>query len=126
MVDADQLDYAAHLRYAGHTMAEIVTKTGITRTSLYRHLPLRPPAAPTAKALHTTKPVSTSGRPRDPMAVLRPPPEHMPRMSVSGVGYTSVRRRVHCVGTSTSPRSMLRPDRRFDSALVIGLVGADT
>jgi len=41
-VDQDQLDYAAHLRTAGHTIAEIVTKTGIPPTSLYRHLPPRP------------------------------------------------------------------------------------
>jgi DNA invertase Pin-like site-specific DNA recombinase len=44
VVDADQLAYAVHLRKAGHTMGEIVTKTGITRTTLYRHLPPRPPA----------------------------------------------------------------------------------
>ncbi len=42
-VDRAQLDYAAHLRTAGHTIAEIVAKTGIPRTSLYRHLPPRPP-----------------------------------------------------------------------------------
>jgi len=48
VVDSDQVDYAAHLRDAGHTIAEIVAKTGITRTSLYRHLPARPPKATTA------------------------------------------------------------------------------
>jgi DNA invertase Pin-like site-specific DNA recombinase len=42
LVDADKLAYAAHLRDTGHTVAEIVTKTGIARTSLYRHLPPRP------------------------------------------------------------------------------------
>jgi DNA invertase Pin-like site-specific DNA recombinase len=42
VVDADKLAYAAHLRESGHTMAEIVAKTGITRTTLYRHLPPRP------------------------------------------------------------------------------------
>ena len=31
-----------HLRDGGHTLAEIVSKTGITRTTLYRHLPPRP------------------------------------------------------------------------------------
>jgi len=41
MVDAAKLDYAAHLRDAGHTIAEIVTKTGVPRSSLYRHLPPR-------------------------------------------------------------------------------------
>ncbi len=32
----------------GHTIAEIVTKTGITRTSLYRHLAPRPTGSLTA------------------------------------------------------------------------------
>ena len=47
-VDRAQLDYAAHLRTAGHTIAEIVAKTGVPRTSLYRHLPPRPPEPVTA------------------------------------------------------------------------------
>jgi DNA invertase Pin-like site-specific DNA recombinase len=42
LVDASKLAYAAHLRESGHTVAEIVAKTGIPRTSLYRHLPARP------------------------------------------------------------------------------------
>jgi len=49
-VDQAQLDYAAHLRTAGHTIAEIVAKTGVPRTSLYRHLPPRPPEPVTASA----------------------------------------------------------------------------
>ncbi|WP_272026304.1 recombinase family protein [Kocuria rosea] len=48
VVDPDKLAYAAHLRESGHTMAEIVAKTGITRTTLYRHLPPRPPESVTA------------------------------------------------------------------------------
>ncbi|GAA4691925.1 recombinase family protein [Kocuria gwangalliensis] len=48
VVDPDKLAYAEHLRGTGHTMAEIVAKTGITRTSLYRHLPPRPPEPVTA------------------------------------------------------------------------------
>ncbi|MGL4743939.1 MAG: recombinase family protein [Dermatophilaceae bacterium] len=54
VVDPDKLAYAAHLRDSDHTIAQIVAKTGITRTTLYRHLPPRPaddltaaPAAPT-------------------------------------------------------------------------------
>ncbi len=42
VVDVSKLAYAAHLREAGHTIEEIVAKTGITRSSLYRHLPARP------------------------------------------------------------------------------------
>ncbi|WJZ68353.1 recombinase family protein [Kocuria rosea] len=42
VVYPDKLAYAAHLRESGHTLAEIVAKTGITRTSLYRHLPPGP------------------------------------------------------------------------------------
>ena len=47
-VDPDRLAYAAHLRAGGHTIAEIVAKTGIPRTSLYRHLPPRPAEPVTA------------------------------------------------------------------------------
>lgn len=55
VVDADKLAYAAHLRDTGHTIAEIVAKTGITRTTLYRHLPPRPPVPV------TTGPVTAAG-----------------------------------------------------------------
>ncbi|PWF79737.1 resolvase [Kocuria rosea] len=48
VVAPDKLAYAAHLRASGHTVAEIVAKTGITRTTLYRHLPPRPPESVTA------------------------------------------------------------------------------
>ncbi|TLP97066.1 recombinase family protein [Nesterenkonia salmonea] len=48
VVDPDKLAYAAHLRETGHTIAEIVTKSGIARTSLYRHLPPRPAESVTA------------------------------------------------------------------------------
>ena len=47
-VDQVKLDYAAHLRNTGHTIAEIVAKTGIARSSLYRHLPPRPAEPVTA------------------------------------------------------------------------------
>ncbi len=48
VVDPNKLDYARRLRDEGFTIAEIVEKTGITRTSLYRHLPPRPAALLTA------------------------------------------------------------------------------
>jgi DNA invertase Pin-like site-specific DNA recombinase len=48
LVDAAKLEWAAHLRGQGETIAEIVKKTGIPRTSLYRHLPPRP--APAVRA----------------------------------------------------------------------------
>jgi DNA invertase Pin-like site-specific DNA recombinase len=47
LADPDKLAWAAHLRDTGHTIAQIVEKTGIPRTSLYRHLPARQVAAPT-------------------------------------------------------------------------------
>ena len=50
LVDPDKLAYAAHLRDSGHTIAEIVAKTGIPRSSLYRHLPPRPAPTVTAAA----------------------------------------------------------------------------
>ena len=48
LVDAAKLEWAEHLRDQGDTIAEIVKKTGIARTSLYRHLPPRPAPAVTA------------------------------------------------------------------------------
>ncbi len=44
------LAYAAHLRDAGDSMAQIVAETGMTRSSLYQYqyLPPRPPVAVTA------------------------------------------------------------------------------
>ncbi len=48
VVDPAKLAWAAQLRDAGHTIAEIVSTTGIPRTSLYRHLPPRPPDQLTA------------------------------------------------------------------------------
>jgi DNA invertase Pin-like site-specific DNA recombinase len=53
VVDPDKLAYAVHLRDTGHTIAEIVAKTGITRSSLYRHLPPRP-GEPVTAATETT------------------------------------------------------------------------
>ncbi len=50
VVDPAKLAWAAHLRDTGHTIAEIVTTNGIARTSLYRHLPPRPPEPVTAGA----------------------------------------------------------------------------
>jgi DNA invertase Pin-like site-specific DNA recombinase len=48
LVDQAKLEWASHLRETGHTIAEIVEKTGIPRTSLYRHLPPRSAPALTA------------------------------------------------------------------------------
>jgi len=50
MVDPAKLAWAAHLRDTGHTIAEIVTTTGMARTSLYRHRPYWPPEPVTAGA----------------------------------------------------------------------------
>jgi DNA invertase Pin-like site-specific DNA recombinase len=58
VVDPDKLAYAVHLRETGHTIADIVTKTGLARTSLYRHMPPRPPEQLTAAA--PTVPVERS------------------------------------------------------------------
>ncbi len=48
VVSAHQLQHAEHLRQAGDTINQIVVKTGITRSSLYRHLPARPTEPVTA------------------------------------------------------------------------------
>jgi DNA invertase Pin-like site-specific DNA recombinase len=52
VVDPAKLAYAEHLRNEGHTIAQIVEKTGITRTTLYRHLSPRPPQPITAEDHH--------------------------------------------------------------------------
>ncbi|RDI17268.1 helix-turn-helix resolvase-like protein [Rhodococcus sp. AG1013] len=58
VVTESQIAHAVQLRDAGATAAEIVTKTGLTRSTLYRHMPPRPPEpvtvaapAPTAEAV---------------------------------------------------------------------------
>jgi len=48
LLDPAVLAYAVQLRDAGHTMAQIVAKTGMTRSSLYRYLPPRRPPLLTA------------------------------------------------------------------------------
>ncbi len=48
LLDPAVLAYAEHLRDAGDSMAQIVAKTGTTRSSLYRYLPPGPPVAVTA------------------------------------------------------------------------------
>ncbi len=55
LLDPATLAFAVQLRDRGHTMAQIVAKTGMTRSSLYRYLPPRPPAPLTAaeQAEHT-------------------------------------------------------------------------
>lgn len=60
VVDPDKLAYAMHLRDTGHTIAEIVTKTGITRTTLYRHLPPRPAEPVTAGSTSADPPEPTT------------------------------------------------------------------
>jgi DNA invertase Pin-like site-specific DNA recombinase len=45
VVDPDKLEHALMLRDKGVPMREIVTKTGLARTTLYRHLPPRPDPA---------------------------------------------------------------------------------
>lgn len=62
-----QLAYATQLRDGGATISEITDKTGLTRSTLYRHLPSRPPktlAVDTAtaeeKPSQSTVPAATS------------------------------------------------------------------
>lgn len=49
VVDPDKLRFAEHLRNEGLSMREIVEKTGIARTTLYRYLPPRPQDTHTAE-----------------------------------------------------------------------------
>ena len=52
VVDPNKIAYAAHLRETGHSIADIVAKTRIARTSLYRHLPPRPTERLTTAGAH--------------------------------------------------------------------------
>jgi DNA invertase Pin-like site-specific DNA recombinase len=62
VVSPDKLDYARHLRDSGHTVAQIVAKTGIARTSLYRHLPHRAPEPLTASGMDSAlSPTAVAG-----------------------------------------------------------------
>lgn len=47
-VDPDKLEHALMLRDKNVPIREIVTKTGLSRTTLYRHLPPRAEARPTS------------------------------------------------------------------------------
>lgn len=49
VVSNDQLEHATLLRRQGYTVTEITAKTGLTRSTLYRHLP-RTPEPSTASA----------------------------------------------------------------------------
>ncbi len=58
VVSDELLQYAQHLRDSGYSIGDIITKTGISRTTLYRHLPPRPPD------LLTAAPPDATGSPR--------------------------------------------------------------
>jgi hypothetical protein len=60
VVNAGKIAYAAHLRDTGHSIADIVAKTGIARTSLYRHLPPRPTEHLTAATGTSTQSASAN------------------------------------------------------------------
>jgi len=64
LLDPAVLAYAAHLRDAGDSMAQIVAETGMTRSSLYRYLPPRRPVPVTAAQRAegvTVAPAGTAG-----------------------------------------------------------------
>ena len=66
MVDPHKLAYAAHLCGAGDSIVEIVAKTGVTRSSLYRHLPPRARSIrspPQASGEAVTRPANTPRQP---------------------------------------------------------------
>lgn len=67
VVSESQIAHATALRDGGATIAEIVTKTKLTRSTLYRHLPPRPADPVTAAASPQPAPASTATavRPED-------------------------------------------------------------
>ena len=66
-----QLAYAIQLRDSGATVAEIVAKTGLTRSTLYRHLPAR----------RLVDDEEQRGRRADPVTAAPIPPAHTPTVS---------------------------------------------
>ncbi|MEE2061204.1 helix-turn-helix domain-containing protein [Rhodococcus artemisiae] len=60
MVTDAQLAYATQLRDGGDTIAEITDKTGLTRSTLYRHLPTRPAETLTAETITAEEKASPS------------------------------------------------------------------
>lgn len=73
VVNEAHLAYATQLRDGGATIAEIVAKTGLTRSTLYRHLPPRPPesvtaADPTSEASTAAAELSMEAKPIDQLA----------------------------------------------------------
>lgn len=58
-----QLAYATQLRDGGATIAEIVTKTGLNRSTVYRHLPPRPGRSP-PRLRNWTRPAPHQRSPR--------------------------------------------------------------
>ena len=61
VVDPDKLKYAEHLRNEGFSMSKIVEKTGITRSTLYRHLPPRPVESHTAEDVTEDRTAASRG-----------------------------------------------------------------
>jgi len=73
VVNPNQLDYAGRLSDEGEAIAQILTKTGITRTTPYRHLPPRPPGSLTAGAEVETESRTAAGKTsRGPLCGPRP------------------------------------------------------
>ncbi|BAH50600.1 recombinase family protein [Rhodococcus opacus] len=110
-----QLAYATQLRDGGATIAEITGKTGLTRSTLYRHLPPRPAQTLTADAAAEQKPspstVSVSRPPRAPNRSHVPPVDiSPPRVKTSSrtaptsppSGYTSTSSAT-CARRGTAP-----------------------
>lgn len=61
LVDKHKLAWAAQLRESGDTIAEIIEKTGIPRSSLYRHLPPRPDTSALVTAAGSAPPERGDG-----------------------------------------------------------------
>ncbi|MFH8273758.1 helix-turn-helix domain-containing protein, partial [Streptomyces roseolus] len=71
VVSESQLAHALQLRDAGATTAEITSKTGLTRSTLYRHLPPRPDEQVTATApLQRLRPRTENPTPATEVAAL--------------------------------------------------------
>ncbi|KAF0957344.1 recombinase family protein [Rhodococcus sp. T7] len=81
-----QLAHATQLRNDGATIAEITDKTGLTRSTLYRHLPSRPPEVLTAETASIEEPPS-------PSTVSAPPPPAAGPLTCPTCGHEPATRR---------------------------------
>ena len=88
VVSEAQLAYAIQLRESGSTVPEIVAKTGLARSTLYRHLPPRPVETVTAAGVPPIEPPSAPQ-----VSLASVPPNSQERLECPSCGHRPSSRR---------------------------------